>query len=114
MLTLDSLKEFGVDADIGLARCAGKEDLYFRLIKTVPVDENYNKLIDAVNNKNYDEAFDLVHALKGVLMNLSITPLYDKISELTEYLRAREDRDYSEILKEIMDIRERLGDLCQD
>jgi len=113
-MTLDSLRNFGVDVDTGLARCAGKQDLYFRLIKTVPVDPNYDKLITAINNKDFDEAFNVVHALKGVLMNLSITPLYDKISELTENLRARQDMDYTNILDEIMAIRSELGRICEE
>ena len=36
MLTIDSLKKFGVDTDTGLARCMGNEALYLRLAASVP------------------------------------------------------------------------------
>ncbi len=113
MLTLDSLKNFGADVETGVARCAGKEDLYLKLVQTIPADEKFDSLKDALESKDFDRAFDIVHALKGVVTNLSITPLYDKISELTEYLRNKEDRDYTAILDEILNLKNRLSDLCK-
>jgi len=105
MLTIASLREFGADVDTGLARCAGKEDLYLKLVRTIGTDPKYDKLVEAVNNRNYEEAFDIIHALKGVVMNLSITPLYDKISELTEHLRAGDDMDYTGLLDDMLKVR---------
>ena len=41
--------------------------------------------------------------LKGVLGNLSITPLYEPVSEITELLRAETQMDYTDIMHRIMD-----------
>ena len=52
------------------------------------------------------------HALKGVLGNLSLTPLYEKVCEITELLRARTETDYAPLLSEIEQLRgqlERMG-----
>ena len=56
-------------------------------------------------------AFESAHALKGVLGNLSLTPLYDKVSEITELLRARTETDYSPLLSEISALRDGLKKL---
>ena len=38
-------------------------------------------------------AFEMAHALKGVLGNLALTPIYKPLSEMTELLRAGKDPD---------------------
>ena len=64
--------------------------------------------------KNYKEAFEAAHSLKGVLGNLSLTPLYDKVCKMTELLRAEEKTDYAPLLAEINGLREELRALCGD
>ena len=64
--------------------------------------------------KNYKEAFEAAHSLKGVLGNLSLTPLYDKVCEITELLRAGEDADYAALTAETDGLREELRALCAD
>ncbi len=56
----------------------------------------------AVASNNLDAAFEAAHALKGVLGNLSLTPLYTPMVELTEHLRARETMDYAPLLNQIL------------
>ncbi|MBQ8923729.1 MAG: Hpt domain-containing protein [Lachnospiraceae bacterium] len=114
MLTLNDMIEFGADTETALKRCAGKEELYLRLVKKVPDSEEFEKLEAAVSEKDYDKAFDIAHGLKGVLLNLSITPIADPVSEMTEYLRNKEDRDYSAYLTEMMSQREKLKALCNE
>ena len=98
MLDLDSLKALGADVDSGLARCMNNEDFYLRLVKMALADENYDKLRAAVEAGDLKEGFERAHALKGMLGNVSLTNLLDPILEMTEALRAREERDYSGLL----------------
>lgn len=112
MLTTDALKNFGVDIETGLARCMGNEALYLRLASSVVNEQGFEKLQSALAEKDYDAAFEAAHALKGVLGNLSITPLYDKTCEINELLRARTDMDYSELLNELMTLRDEYLKLC--
>lgn len=88
MLTVDALKAFGADTEAGLARCMGMQDFYLRLVKMELDDKNFAALAEAVANKNWQSAFEAAHALKGAVGNLSLTPLYDPICEITEKLRS--------------------------
>ena len=59
----------------------------------------------------FDKAFELCHAVKGVIGNLSLDPLYKEICEMTELLRAKTDTDYSGLYKKILDMRKELLDM---
>ena len=113
MITLDALKSFGADTEKGLAMCMGNEALYLRLVGSVPTESKFETLSDAIEKGNLNEAFDAAHAIKGVLGNLALTPLYDKASEITELLRDRTDTDYTRLLSELFEERDRLAELCK-
>lgn len=93
-ITMDKLRELGANVDEGLERCMGMEDFYLEMIELGLGDERFDTLGSVLSEKDYDEAFEQVHALKGVIGNLSLAPLYQTICELTEHLRAKEDMDY--------------------
>ena len=112
MITLEALREFGADTERGLSMCMGNEALYLRLVGTVPAEPRFADLEKALEAKDLDAAFDAAHALKGVLGNLSLTPLYEKTSEITEHLRNRTDMDYSALLGELAAQKEKLANLC--
>ncbi|SNU07792.1 Hpt domain-containing protein [Lachnospiraceae bacterium] len=109
MITIDALKSFGVDTDEGLTRCMNNEALYLRLVSTVAGEPSFDKLSDAIEAGDLDAAFEAAHALKGVLGNLSITPMYEKAAEITELLRAREDIDYKPLIQDLLQKRDVLG-----
>ncbi len=101
MITLDALKEYGADTDDALERCMNNADFYIMLVGKSLDDANFEKLKEKINEKNYEEAFSAAHALKGVVTNLSLTPLARPVIEITEALRAGEDRDYSALVTEM-------------
>ncbi|MBQ9199765.1 MAG: Hpt domain-containing protein [Lachnospiraceae bacterium] len=111
MLTIDALREYGANVDEGLSRCINNEVLYLRLVGTVVDEKNFDRLSEALSENNLDEAFDAAHALKGALGNLALTPIYDKVVEITELLRARTEMDYSSLEAEINAKREELREL---
>ena len=98
MLTIDKLRESGADVDSGLARCMGMEAFYLSLVEKSLQDKNFEVLKESIAAKDYDTAFEAAHALKGVLGNLSLEPMYTKMCEITELLRARTDMDYGPLL----------------
>ena len=108
MLTLDILKDFGANVDEGLARCMNNTDFYLRLVNMALDDGGFQKLSDAAGAGDIDTLFDAAHALKGVLGNLSLTPLFDKASALTELARARAEADYPALAAELTADRDRL------
>lgn len=96
-MTLDDLRAFGANVDEGMARCMNMEAFYLRLVNTVKQEPHFAELFSALEAHDLDTGFKAAHALKGVLGNLSLTPLYEPMCELTELLRARADVDYTEL-----------------
>ncbi len=113
MITIDALKEYGANVDEGLSRCMGNEALYLKLVGTISSEDKFETLKESIDAKDLDTAFESAHALKGVVGNLSLTPLYDPLVQITELLRAREDTDYSELITEIINKKTELYNLCK-
>ena len=118
MLTIDALREYGANVDEGLVRCMNNADFYIRLVKMSLGDAGFDNLKKAVEAGDLDAAFEAAHALKGVLGNLALTPMYEPVSRVTELLRRRTETDYTadvaEILAEFVEVdadRLRRGDV---
>ena len=105
MITVEELRSAGADVETGLSRCVGNETLYLKLVNMGLGDTKFEELGAAVNAGDLSKAFELCHALKGVIGNLAITPLYEVLSDMTEKLRGREQADYISIYSEIINIR---------
>lgn len=114
MLTIEKLNEFGANTAEGLERCYGNEALYLRLVKMIPAEENFDNLAAAIQANDLDAAFSAAHALKGVLGNLSLTPMYDLSVEITELLRSKTQTDYSPMLSGLLELRKQLAEICAD
>ena len=108
MITIEKLRSEGADIETGLSRCVGKEDLYLKLVNMGLGDAKFEELGTALETQDMDKAFELCHALKGVIGNLALMPLFNALSELTEKLRSREAGDYSVLYSNIIEIRSKL------
>ena len=108
MLTIEQLEEFGVNTKEGLNRCMNKEAFYFKMLKMGLANDSFEKLEKALAAGNLEEAFESAHALKGVLGNLALTPIYTPLAEMTEMLRAKRDADYVKIYQPILELRNKL------
>ncbi len=65
-------------------------------------DGSYKLLCDALDEKNYEEAFRAAHTIKGICQNLGFDKLYESSANLTEKLRNKEIEDidkYVEIVQ---------------
>ena len=71
-------------------------------------DQSYLQLKQALENKNYEDAFRSAHTLKGVSQNLSFDRLYEVSNELTELLRDRtgEQQGIPEAMKKVTEVYE--------
>ena len=108
MLTVENLKTFGANTEEGLQRCMNNEVFYLKMVSLFLQDKSFEKLKAEIENGNLEEAFKASHALKGVLGNLSLTPLYDIICEMTELLRNQNKCDYSGYIKKYEDLYQKL------
>ena len=83
-------KEFynsiGVNYEVPLRRFGG-ERLLLKYLNRMPTDPTFGKLRDCMKRKDAEGAFRAAHTLKGVALNLELTPLAIPSSELAEMLR---------------------------
>lgn len=108
MITIEKLQEFGVDTKEGLTRCMNNQNFYFKMLKMGLSNDMFEKLEKALTEKNSEEAFEAAHALKGVLGNLALTPIYTPLAEMTEMLRAGKEADYMAMYTPILNLRNEL------
>ena len=115
MITIDRLNAFGADTRSGLERCLNNEAFYLRLVNMEAHDNHVEKLVQAMEAGDAPAAFDAAHALKGALGNLSLTPIYAPVVELTERLRgAQEMVDTGDLLPRILRAFEELKKLAEE
>lgn len=67
------------------------DQMILRLIGMLLKDPSHVELCSALEQHDYETAFRGAHTLKGVALNLGLTPLADKASALTEVLRNRQE-----------------------
>ncbi len=106
-MTVEKLKELGADTEQGLMRCGNNQEFYLRLVGMALEQKGYDELEKQIKETRLTEAFEAAHALKGVLANLSLTPIYEPVSEMTEMLRAKQEADYSPLLAKMWEERKR-------
>ncbi|MBR4168693.1 MAG: Hpt domain-containing protein [Lachnospiraceae bacterium] len=113
MAGLDSLRAYGANVDEGLNRCVNNEEFYLKMIRKAVEDPGFENLQQAIAGKDLATAFEIAHALKGVLTNLALTPLAEPVSEIVELLRSKTDTDYSGYLEKIATKKDELVQLLQ-
>ena len=104
MSILIKLNDLGCNTKEGLERCLNKEAFYLKLLKMAVSENKVYELNDSINNKDFNKAFSISHTLKGVYANLAITPLYNLFYTLTEELRVKENKDYTNEINEIISL----------
>ena len=111
MITIEKLDAFGADTKEGLSRCMGMDSLYLKLVGIVSKEPKFDELKAAIEARDLDKAFEAAHALKGVLGNLGLVPMFEAASELTELLRPIQPCDYSSALQKVQNGLKQLKDL---
>ena len=84
----EKLQAVGVDYDEVIKRFMGKEDFYLRMLRKFLDDKNYSGLKQAVEEKNWKEAFTYAHTVKGLCGNLGLGSILEYAGPLTEELRS--------------------------
>ena len=110
-MTIESLKDYGANVVEGLERCMGMEDFYLEMIELGLSDDRFEELGKNLEDNDLDEAFENMHALKGVIGNLALTPLYETICEITEHLRSRDQIDYKPLYDKLIEQRNQVKEL---
>lgn len=105
---LEELKELGVDIEDGLKRLNKNEALYKRLLGTFVKTMKAKTLAPDFDANDCTEAIEIAHAIKGTAGNLSLTPVYEAYSEITNLLRAGQPEEARAILVKIIPVQDEI------
>lgn len=108
------LTAMGCDVPGALPRFGGNRDFYCRLLAMAAEDENFEKLRAAIAADDALTAFDAAHALKGVLGNMGLTPMYEETCAIVEPLRAGRLDGTAERCRTLLEQREKLAQLLKE
>lgn len=87
------LVEGGADVETTLKRFMGNEAIYQKFLGKFPDDKNYVNLGKNLEEGAFEAAYECAHALKGVVGNLGLTPIFERVSTLVEELRNKAPED---------------------
>lgn len=113
------LEESGADVETTLKRFMGNDAIYQKFLGKFPADPNYANLGTNIESGAFEEAYKCAHALKGVVGNLGLTPIYESVSELVEELRNKAATDVdaaraNELWQEIRTVYEKFIDIIHE
>lgn len=100
---LDSMAAYGADTEGVLDRFMDDEELYATCLDEFVETTDLEGLHNYIDAKDYDNAFEVAHALKGVSGNLGLTPLFKVACVLVEALRGKEYDNLEAQYKEVFD-----------
>lgn len=101
---LAALEAWGVNMTEVMERFLDDKGLYADCLNTFVQETGFDALSKSLQEKNYEQAFNDVHTLKGVAGNLGLDPLFKSLSTMTEALRAK---DYSNLEAQHKDVEEK-------
>ncbi len=84
----EMFEAYGADYHSTMARFMGNEAMYMKFLDMLFKDDNLEKLGEALEKQDYEEAFSAAHTLKGVVGNMGLTPLFHAVCAVVEPLRA--------------------------
>lgn len=106
---VDELKELGANVDEAMQRFMNNAALYEKMLKKLPKMLDGAQVIAAIDQGKIDSAIETAHTLKGVLGNLSITPLYESYTEIVTLLRKGDPEKAKSILEESIPIEKKVA-----
>ena len=110
---LIKLESMGCDMKGAMGRFVDDEELYLSFLGQVIDDPAFVSLGEGIEEKDVRKAFESAHSLKGTIGNMGLTPLYNRIVEIVEPLRAGSlegiPEKYSTLIAERDDLKKKLG-----
>ena len=101
---IEELKSLGADTDDALVRFMDNSALYERMLKKLPKVVEDTPVMPYVESGDLDTAMSNAHTIKGVVGNLSITPLYNNYTEMVNLFRDDKPDKAKALLTETLEI----------
>lgn len=103
---LEDLTKMGADVESAVKRIRGDAELYQELvIDSIEYIKEY-EVLSFLDNGDIEQACSNAHALKGVMGNLGITPLFKLYSDINMLLKADKVDEARERMSEAEHIQE--------
>ena len=108
MVDFDRLEALGYDPKQVEKRFMGKWEFYEKCINIYFNTNDIARLEQLCAEKDWDNALECVHALKGSAGNMAFVPLYEIYSEMTENFRAGEPEKATALLPSAVELEKSL------
>lgn len=108
MSMLDELKDLGVNIEDALQRFMNNSALYEKMLGKLVNNVRDIKVLPSIEAGDYNAAADAAHTLKGVMGNLSITPLYKGYTQIVNLLRDNNPEEAKKILVDMLPAQEEI------
>lgn len=103
---LEQFAAYGADVEGVMDRFMEDEELLMVCLDQFVADDEIEQLKEQMGKQDYEQAFEVAHALKGVSGNLGLTPLFEATCVLVESLRHKVYDHVAEELDEVVKQRE--------
>lgn len=110
MSLIEDIALIGADTNDAITRFMGNTALYERMLKKLPKVVADAPVMPYVEADDLDTALSNAHTLKGVVGNLSLTPLYNNYTEIVNLFRDNSPAKAKELLRETLEIQQRFLD----
>lgn len=105
------LQEMGCEMEETMERFMDDQEFYVECFRKFIEDKELETLGGAIESDDLEESFTQAHTLKGTLGNLGLTPLYDQMVVIVEFLRKGDMQQASERYQLLMGEWERYKNL---
>ncbi len=102
------LKELGVNVEEAVQRFMGNEALFNRMIKKLPPAVKDLQVLQFLEAGDYETALNNAHTLKGVMGNLSITPLFHAYNDAVNLLREDKPEEAKKKVEDILPLQDEI------
>ena len=103
----------GVDVAGALERMGGSEDLYQTILGMFLNDDNYEKLVDAMNKGDEESALGFAHTIKGMCGNLGLMNLFHYSDDMVETFRKNRDCDVKLLMTQITEEHHKITEILK-
>ncbi|MCC0639635.1 MULTISPECIES: Hpt domain-containing protein [unclassified Clostridioides] len=105
---IDKLSTYGVNIEKVMERFVNDENLYYTCLLSFIEDTSFDKLGEAIENRDFSYAFEQSHTLKGVSGNLGLTGIFKSVCIIVESLRHNEYDNLQQLFQIVLAEKEKL------
>lgn len=103
---ITELKALGANIDEAMNRFMNNKELYQKMLLKLPPNIEKLPVLSLIETGDNEGALANAHTLKGIMGNLSITPLYEGYTKIVDLFRAGKPQEAQSVLESILPVQE--------